>query len=138
MPAEAASAPPPAGKAAIWASAATEDAKPVPRGVGGDPGAALASAVGLLCQAVSQHRQIQFNYGASAGLRRFAPHAVYAAAGGRLFVTGIQLAGPSGGGIRNFAVSALSALTLLDQRFKPGPAIKITAADARRSARGSA
>jgi len=100
----------------------------VTHGAGTSPGAALASVVGLLCQAVSQHRLIEFRYGTNPGLRRFAPHAVYAAAGGRLFVTGIQASGPSGSGVRNFAVSGLSAPTLLDQRFKPGPALKLTAA----------
>lgn len=119
-------------KAAISASAAipaaTIVAKHVQSGAGRTPGAALASAVELLCQAVNQHRLVQVSYATSPGPRRFAPHAVYAAAGGRLFVTGIQVAGPSGGGVRNFAVSGLSALTLLDQRFKPGPPIKITAA----------
>lgn len=100
----------------------------MPHGAGISPGAALASAVEFLCRAISQKRLIQFRYGKSPGLRRFAPHAVYAAAGGRLFVTGIQVAGPSGGGVRNFAVSGLSAPTLLDQRFKPGPPLKLTAA----------
>lgn len=101
----------------------------MPHGAERDLGAVpLASAVELLCRAIGQRRLTQLRYGASPGLRHFAPHAVYATVGGRLFVTGIQVAGPSGGGVRNFAVSGLSALTLLDRRFKPGPALKLTAA----------
>lgn len=96
----------------------------------------LASAVELLCRAISQRRQIQFRYGTSPGLRRFAPHAVYAAAGGRLFVTGNQVSGPSGGGDRNFVVSGIGTLALLEQRFKPGPVFRLTAAQYRKGIAG--
>ena len=71
-----------------------------------------------LPDAIRQRRVVEFAY--AGGSRTVEPHAVGYDDAGRLTLTGWQLSGKNGPGLRDFVVKSMRLLTVTGQRFE-GP-----------------
>ena len=68
-----------------------------------------------LPDAIREHRVVEFAY--AGGSRSVEPHAVGYDESGRLILTGWQLSGKTGTGLRDFAVQSMRLLTVTARRF---------------------
>ena len=68
-----------------------------------------------LPDAILQQRVVEFAY--AGGSRSVEPHAVGYDDSGRLILTGWQLSGKNGTGLRDFAVQSMRLLTVTSRRF---------------------